>query len=65
MVGMADMMLRSKVCIADVTLQLPLISACSPTSNSVLCALSRCKSMVGIEGWEVVGVGMLAAVTVL
>lgn len=61
-VGMADTMLRSKVCIADVTLQLPFTSTCSPTSNSVLSTLSKCKYMVSKERWEVVSVGMLSAI---
>lgn len=64
-VGMADTMLRSKVCIADVTLQLPFTSTCSPTSNSVLSTLSKCKYMVSKERWEVVSVGMLSAIIVL
>lgn len=59
------MMLRSRVCIADVSLQLPFTSACNPTSHFVLSTFSRCKYAVGKERWEVAGVGMLAAVTVL
>lgn len=64
-VGMADTTLRSKVCIVDVTLQLLFTSTYSPTSNSVLSTLSKCKYMVSKERWEVVSVGMLSAIIVL
>lgn len=59
------MRLRSKVCIAGVTLHLPFTSICNPTSKPELSVLSECKYVVGKERVEVVGVGVSAAVTEL